>query len=925
MSKRPESMKSSSIKSPLKHHKRAQSTLPKGHKRQSSQAEMKKVIKDWVRATISRPPYDITIKNLTKSWADGLAFAALIHSLSTIGRKKEPYKWTFMLNATPLKRLELAFDSAKQILRVEPLLDADDTVGYQDSKSILLYLTTIRTKVAGSTGSYNASTNCGSGSGSSSSTKPNIPKSSKPTTSTKSKSKSMATTNKSTANSSAISLAKRAEALRLKMAANNKTIYKRSPVTQDSVAKKSAEKKTITKATSSLSRANRLKTMKGKTVPTTLPVPAPISQTTTSIKTQKKLEKRTTTIDTSATFNKPTTTASASSSRANRLAKMKSKTSTTSLINSTKPTKPTKSTKSTKTPPAPSTSSTSAPVSSRPTPIPTHHSSTSSSGSNTMSKVKLRSIRRQNNSMSKRISVSMVLNATTVDLDHNTNSEDTTSKSRNDPSGKKHISKNKSQNLMNELTGITEDHQTAIFHPDNQHNWMSGWAWKLGKWSALGKGVTKKRYFVLENTQLAYWKSKHENINEKGNQRNSIQLMSIEAVQTCYVVHAASSICGRYGLHIMTAERVYTMMLETIQDRDLWMVNLLDSLARLGHPLLLSRISRQFDRTKLETPIISNNTNNNTTTTLEEEEERREQMFAGLGMNGSNDTMDGLKETIRIYGTKTERDNERKKRIPICPALNVSTEIMKHSMVTNQEERKTMDALQQSTFHLYSEVHSLLLMCENVHVKSDEIGIVEDDIEDGLLALITNVGASLEKINTCWKMAEEKSKEHTTNMQIIYKNNIHTNNRIAETDTTTTTTTSTTTKQYWLPTDGGWLLKPDFKKCKMTHWNAHRGLLKYQKRWFIIQDNALNYYKSDPKMSRSRKIVKPKGSIDLSIIIAVRPSLAPKAPIWSLDVLTSTGEIYILGTESKQEQLLWGVHLTRYSKCSVDPAFQGIV
>ena len=78
----------------------------------------------------------------------------------------------------------------------------------------------------------------------------------------------MATTNKSTANSSAISLAKRAEALRLKMAANNKTIYKRSPVTQDSVAKKSAEKKTITKATSSLSRANRLKTMKGKTVPT---------------------------------------------------------------------------------------------------------------------------------------------------------------------------------------------------------------------------------------------------------------------------------------------------------------------------------------------------------------------------------------------------------------------------------------------------------------------------------------------------------------------------------------------------------------------------------------------------------------------------------------------------------------------------------
>jgi hypothetical protein len=78
-------------------------------------------------------------------------------------------------------------------------------------------------------------------------------------------------------------------------------------------------------------------------------------------------------------------------------------------------------------------------------------------------------------------------------------------------------------------------------------------------------------------------------------------------------------------------------------------------------------------------------------------------------------------------------------------------------------------------------------------------------------------------------------------------------------------------------------------------------------------------------MSRARKLPKPKGLIRMENVVEVRPSLAPKAPQWSLDVVMTTGEHYILGTESAHEQMCWGVHLTRCSKCPTNPAFQGIV
>ena len=85
------------------------------HKRQSSQHQMKSMLKDWVRACISRPPYNVTIRNLSKSWGDGLAFAALVHSLSTVGSKKEPYSWASCRTATPLHHLSTHAEGRKCI------------------------------------------------------------------------------------------------------------------------------------------------------------------------------------------------------------------------------------------------------------------------------------------------------------------------------------------------------------------------------------------------------------------------------------------------------------------------------------------------------------------------------------------------------------------------------------------------------------------------------------------------------------------------------------------------------------------------------------------------------------------------------------------------------------------------------------------
>ena len=337
-------------------------------------------------------------------------------------------------------------------------------------------------------------------------------------------------------------------------------------------------------------------------------------------------------------------------------------------------------------------------------------------------------------------------------------------------------SSSRGSGALSELTGVTEDHQTAVFDPKNQRDWISSWGWKNGKWSALGKGGCKYRWFVLENTRLAYWKSdvaregtvpgaaavlgkgaandegktsgngtsgNNRTSGIMGDQRNEIQLMSIEALQTCYVVHALSRKNGRYGIHLMTADRMYTMMLETITLRDQWMTALLEALARLGHPLLLSRISQQYDKTNVhrkpalqlaqqDSPSKNKKHNNSNkeedakgAKNKEDEEDEEDDGTGGVGYGSRFSDVDdvlSLKEVMRIKHTDKYYNIEQLKRIPICPSFVPDMETRLKARVSKQEETKTLHVLKQQCLDMYSEVKHLLHVSETIHSKMDEIG-----------------------------------------------------------------------------------------------------------------------------------------------------------------------------------------------------------
>jgi hypothetical protein len=357
------------------------SHLPMGHKRQSSGLQMKSMLKQWVRACISRPPYNVTISNLSKSWGDGMAFAALVHSLTAVGRRKEPFSWSSVLKATPLERLTWAFDAAKKNLGTDSLLDAEDTIGYQDQKSIMLYLSTIRSAVNASTG---GSRSLGANSGGTL-----FP--TKKTTKAKAKSIATASTSSFEKNKELDSLAKRAAALQLKVRESSSF----------STTKISKTAKTVISGSTgrSMSRADRLRQMKKGS--------ADKKKTETNQLTQPKNSSIVSNV------NKPRPTLPAP-----KAPEAQTETKKTSFaLKTTKTKKITTSTAPealqmklpSQTPPTLSRPSSlpSRPKSSAPLPGPTRRSSLSSG-------MNLKSIRKSNKRMSKRMSTSMVFNTTTM-------------------------------------------------------------------------------------------------------------------------------------------------------------------------------------------------------------------------------------------------------------------------------------------------------------------------------------------------------------------------------------------------------------------------------------------------------------------------------------------------------------------------------
>uniref|UniRef100_G1NIS5 Utrophin n=1 Tax=Meleagris gallopavo TaxID=9103 RepID=G1NIS5_MELGA len=102
------------------------------------QTNSEKILLSWVRQS-SRPYSQVNVLNFTTSWADGLAFNAVIHR-----HKPEFFSWDKVIMMSPIERLEHAFSIAKNHLGIEKLLDPEDVaVPLPDKKSIIMYLTSL--------------------------------------------------------------------------------------------------------------------------------------------------------------------------------------------------------------------------------------------------------------------------------------------------------------------------------------------------------------------------------------------------------------------------------------------------------------------------------------------------------------------------------------------------------------------------------------------------------------------------------------------------------------------------------------------------------------------------------------------------------------------------------------------------------------
>ncbi|XP_054051234.1 utrophin isoform X2 [Rissa tridactyla] len=102
------------------------------------QTNSEKILLSWVRQS-TRPYSQVNVLNFTTSWADGLAFNAVIHR-----HKHELFSWDKVIKMSPVERLEHAFSIAKNHLGIEKLLDPEDVaVQLPDKKSIIMYLTSL--------------------------------------------------------------------------------------------------------------------------------------------------------------------------------------------------------------------------------------------------------------------------------------------------------------------------------------------------------------------------------------------------------------------------------------------------------------------------------------------------------------------------------------------------------------------------------------------------------------------------------------------------------------------------------------------------------------------------------------------------------------------------------------------------------------
>ncbi|KAI7793926.1 putative utrophin [Triplophysa rosa] len=102
------------------------------------QTNSEKILLSWVR-NCTRDYDSVNVLNFTTSWADGLAFSAILHHFRPHG-----FIWEEVICLTPVERLEHAFRFAKDQFSIERLLDPEDVaVQLPDKKSIIMYVTSL--------------------------------------------------------------------------------------------------------------------------------------------------------------------------------------------------------------------------------------------------------------------------------------------------------------------------------------------------------------------------------------------------------------------------------------------------------------------------------------------------------------------------------------------------------------------------------------------------------------------------------------------------------------------------------------------------------------------------------------------------------------------------------------------------------------
>ncbi|XP_078146088.1 utrophin isoform X3 [Centroberyx gerrardi] len=102
------------------------------------QTNSEKILLSWVRQC-SRSYPEVNVLNFTTSWADGLAFNAILHCF-----RPNAFSWQQVVRLSPVERLDHAFTVAKDQLAIERLLDPEDVaVQLPDKKSIIMYVTSL--------------------------------------------------------------------------------------------------------------------------------------------------------------------------------------------------------------------------------------------------------------------------------------------------------------------------------------------------------------------------------------------------------------------------------------------------------------------------------------------------------------------------------------------------------------------------------------------------------------------------------------------------------------------------------------------------------------------------------------------------------------------------------------------------------------